>query len=152
MFNIFYEFSHTLLWIFGFIFCTLNAVFLYVLSSENSSYENNSQKDKTNKTNKPNRFMFDVQHKWLKPNSIFLPFEFNVALCNYFLFRISLFGYGFDTRIKWRDVVSSVNNTLNGESGGDAITVDTTETNDKNEVGAGNVGKKKKTPPKLKII
>ena len=99
--HIVFEFSHILLWVLGFLFFLLNAIFFYIFVQSGKFIGSSLPR-------KPVWFSFEIEHTWLKPNTLFLPFEFNVALCNYFLFRFSVFGYGFDFKIKWNDVVKAV--------------------------------------------
>jgi hypothetical protein len=91
LFSLFIEFAHVLSWLTVLILLSLNGCFMYVIAS--------------GKTLK-DYMLFSVEHKWLKPNTLFIPFELNICLCNYFMLKASVLGYGFDLRIKWRDVVS----------------------------------------------
>ena len=88
--SIFIEFAHMISWISVGVLFLFNSCLLYVLSTKNKLKEN---------------FVFEVESKWLKPNTLFIPFEFNMCLCNYFILKIGVLGHGFDVRVKWRDVV-----------------------------------------------
>lgn len=90
------DFAHIVSWCIVCILLALNSSILYVLTQ----------------TKWKEYFTFQFEHKWLKPNTLFIPFELNICLCNYFMFKISLLGYGVDLRIKWRDIARNVTQTV----------------------------------------
>jgi len=53
-------------------------------------------------------FKFDVDFKWLSPNTVYIPFEFKLLLSNFYIVRLSVFGKGFQVDLKWFDAQSSV--------------------------------------------
>ena len=89
-YSILTNFAYLISWIVVILLFMLNSCLLFILS--------------TNKKLKE-YFVFECECKWLNPNTLFIPFEFNVCLCNYFILKIAIFGHGVDLRIKWRDVV-----------------------------------------------
>ena len=92
------DFVHILSWLAVAILVTLNLCILYVLTTDKKLKD---------------YFVFEIENKWLKPNTLFIPFELNICLCNYFMLKACVFGYGLDLRIKWRDVVQkTITNTI----------------------------------------
>lgn len=81
-------------------FVLMNGVFLFAMI------------DKQRK--KQDRFFrFETEFKWIEPNSLYIPFEFNLMICNYYSLRLCIFGKGFQFQFKWFDVVTAMN--LNSE-------------------------------------
>lgn len=71
------------------VLSAMNAVFLYAM---------------VDRQKKDRFFKFDTRFKWLKPNTLYIPFEFRLMLCNNYIVRLSVFGRGFEFQIQWIDV------------------------------------------------
>lgn len=80
----------------GIIFCVMNFTFLLAMVY------------KLKFISKRKYFSFDPEFKWIKPTTIYLPFELYLTVCNFFIVRISIFGHGFELKIKWYDVIKNI--------------------------------------------
>jgi hypothetical protein len=50
-------------------------------------------------------FKFDLDYKWITPETLYIPFEFRLLLCNYYTVRLCVLGKGFEVNVRWFDVV-----------------------------------------------
>lgn len=76
-----------------FVLSVMNAVFLYAMIDK--------------QRNEQDRFFkFDTNFKWLKPTTMYVPFEFKFLVCNYVIVKLSVFGWGFEFQLWWFDAPS----------------------------------------------
>jgi len=63
-------------------------------------------------------FKFDTTFKWIKPTTLYIPFEFNVLVCNYVMIRLAILGKGIEVKLQWFDAVSvAIDETIKSQKG-----------------------------------
>lgn len=71
-----------------FVLSMMNAVFLVAMVDK-------KRKDQDR------LFKFETKFKWLTPSTLYIPFEFNLMVCNFYIVKLGIFGRGFEFQIRW---------------------------------------------------